>query len=481
MLAAAAPASVSESRKATFQQLVESQLSKSTLSQAHWGIMVQDLESGDEIIALNADKLFMPASTRKLFTSALALDALGSDYRFSTRFESHGRLSLSGTLKGDLVVRASGDPTISGRFRADKNPSAVFSQWARDAAELGFKRVSGNLIIDTSLFDETCVLGEGWSWENESDYYAAPVGAFSYNENMAAVSARAGASIGAPCEVSVHPVEFFEIDNRSRTVAEGVSTVQMTRERNSNRVVVSGDLPRGAKTEWRSLSVNDPDRFAGESLLAELNELGIEVDGGALVDPKFEPKAGTDIELISEYQSPPLSEMLVEVNRASNNHLAEMIYLAAGRKLIGGPASFKQSREAEQIFWKKIQLPNAHRLYSADGSGLSRRNLATPDAFCHLLRKMCGHRDSEVFLDSLAVNGKNGTLEGRLGTKHYYKRVHAKTGHIANVSCLAGYLKDETGRMLVFSIMVNNFTCSKETMKAAQDKICKWLIDLPSL
>ncbi len=481
MFAAGAQAGIPKSHKTTFEKLVKSQIGKSTLSQAHWGIMVQDLESGDTLIDLDAGKLFMPASTRKLFASAFALDALRGDYRFSTRFETHGRLSLTGTLKGDLVVRASGDPTISGRFRADKNPSAVFGKWAREAAEMGIERVSGSLIVDTSRFDESCLLGEGWSWEIESDYYAAPVGALSYNENMAAVSARPASSVGSPCVVSVHPVECFEIDNRTKTTSYGQSTIQMVRERNSNKVIVSGNLARGAKPEWNSLSVNDPSRYAVETLLAELKEAGIEVEGGVTINPKFKSKDGVKIDVVSEYQSPPLSELLVEVNRASNNHLAEMIYLAAGRRMIGGPSSFKQSRQAEKNFWKKLKLPNSNRLYSADGSGLSRRNLATPEAFCHLLRKMHEHRDSEVFLDSLAVNGKNGTLEGRLGTKSYYKRVHAKTGHIANVSCLAGYLKDETGRMLVFSIMVNNFTCSKATMKAAQDKICKWLIDLPSL
>ncbi|MCX7014608.1 MAG: D-alanyl-D-alanine carboxypeptidase, partial [Candidatus Sumerlaeota bacterium] len=180
LTAGAGWAQIAAAPQSVFARRVADQMSRAPFSEAYWGIMVQDLATGEEIYSHDADKLFMPASNRKLFTTSLALDTLGADYCFHTRFEKSGEVGADGALRGDLIVRASGDPTISGRFRPDQDAMAVFSGWAKAAREAGIRRVTGSLIVDTSMLSDTMSpRGEGWSWDYESDYYAAPVGAFS--------------------------------------------------------------------------------------------------------------------------------------------------------------------------------------------------------------------------------------------------------------------------------------------------------------
>src|SRR5690606_5783986 len=113
-------------------------------------------------------------------------------------------LNLDGELDGDLIVRASGDPTISEKFRKDHSPTGVFEDWADKVKLTGIERVKGNLVIDLSCFSESTRLGEGWSWDYESDYYSAPVGAFSFNENVVFVKVSPGKS-GEQCRVDLYP------------------------------------------------------------------------------------------------------------------------------------------------------------------------------------------------------------------------------------------------------------------------------------
>ena len=359
---------------------------------------------------------------------------------------------------------------------------AVFRGWAQAAKALGIKRVEGGLIIDASCFSETTRLGEGWSWDYQSDYYAAPVGAFSFNENVVSVRVEPGNSAGRPCKVSLYPpVDCFVIRNETATSSKASSSLNVHREGDSNEIVVRGGLRLHAKSEYETVTVHDPSRYAGAALLAALEEKGVAVRDGVAVSSSAPKSGGGQAALVAEYVSPPLSEIIKEVNQSSNNHLAEMICLAAGRAASGAPASYEQSRAAERQFWSKMGLTDASRLYPADGSGLSRLNLFTPRSFCELLRRMQQHEEREAYVNSLAINGKSGTLASRLGREPYRQRVLGKTGHISNVSCLSGYLIDNAKRTLVFSILVNNFTCSTSSIKAAQDQMCEWLIDLPEM
>src|SRR5438477_6463150 len=150
---------------------------------ASWGILVVDAKSGEKLYALNEDKMIRPASVTKLFTVAAALEALGPDYRFHTPVYRMGDVDSGGTLTGDLILVASGDPTMGGRaesagiaFRnvdhiysgftegaevTDTDPAAGLKSLARQIKRTGIRRVNGDIIIDDRLFDSAGGTGSG--------------------------------------------------------------------------------------------------------------------------------------------------------------------------------------------------------------------------------------------------------------------------------------------------------------------------------
>ncbi len=257
----------SEEMKAYFANLAGERLAKSPYGQALWGLCVMDLASGETLYSEGGDKLFMPASNRKLFVSAFALDVLGGEYRFRTTLEYSGAVAPDGVLNGDLVVRASGDPSISGRFRSDSSATAILREWARQTKAKGIGAVAGDLVVDASCFDPATRMGEGWSWEYESSYYAAPSGALSFNENTVLVCVSPGSASGERCRIELGPkADCIGIDNQTSTSSSSRGTIVVELERGSYVIKVRGSMRRGAGTDYNSISVVDPSLCAGSAL-----------------------------------------------------------------------------------------------------------------------------------------------------------------------------------------------------------------------
>src|SRR5688572_15208145 len=163
------PVVTGESRRLSPE--IEAVLDLPAYKDAHWGILVVDLESGTPLYELNADQLFAPASTTKLFSVACALDELGSDYRFQTPVFRRGQVDAQGVLAGDLILVASGDLSFAGRtdgagriaFKdsdhtyangndaaelTSPDPLAGLDELARQVASAGIKRVEGEILVD---------------------------------------------------------------------------------------------------------------------------------------------------------------------------------------------------------------------------------------------------------------------------------------------------------------------------------------------
>src|SRR5262245_15993247 len=163
-----------------------------------WGVEVKSLDTGRVLYARNPRTLMMPASNMKILTLAAAAETLGWDYRFTTTLETAAPVE-DGTLKGDLIVRGGGDPSINTR---GKRADAVFDEWASGLKAAGITRIDGGVIGDASAFDDRR-LGQGWSWDYLQDGYAAPVSALEFNENVATLSIRPGAKAGDPADLEL--------------------------------------------------------------------------------------------------------------------------------------------------------------------------------------------------------------------------------------------------------------------------------------
>ncbi|MBN1542181.1 D-alanyl-D-alanine carboxypeptidase/D-alanyl-D-alanine-endopeptidase [candidate division KSB1 bacterium] len=442
---------------------------------AHWGVAIRSLETGQVLYQHNADKGFMPASNMKLFTTAAALIKLGPEFHYQTDILALGQIDSLGVLHGDLVVRGSGDPSISGRY-TDGDITAVFRHWADSLRVRNIRRISGRVVGDDSFFDNE-ILGNGWSWDYQSDYYAAQISALSFNENCVDLLFLPGDSVGALTHCRLEPnTTYVTVENRVVTgAADSESEIYLQRQRGGNQVVCTGTLSisEDEKRDW--VTVEDPTLYTATVLRQVLEESGIRVDGEAAVIEALGDVAdgAKKPQLLFTHHSPPLNELIRTINKVSQNLFAELLFRTTAR-WIGGAGNAKTAEKAEKEIFAEMGIPPQF-VVLADGSGLSRLNLVTPNSVVQLLTYLRRHAYGELFYSSLPVAGEDGTLAKRMIGTAAQKNVRAKTGYIGRVRALSGYVTTKDGEELAFSMIANNYTVPTSLVNHVQDTVCERL------
>ena len=159
-------------------------------SNAYWGVVVQSLKNGEYLYSRNPHKNFIPASNMKLFTTAAALIKLGPEFRYRTQFYADSSIDENGILGGDLIIVGSGDPTITGRYH-NGEITRPMEFWVDSLKARNISTIAGNIIGDDNYFEEE-IMGEGWAWDYQSDWYAAQISALSFNDNCINIYFAAG-------------------------------------------------------------------------------------------------------------------------------------------------------------------------------------------------------------------------------------------------------------------------------------------------
>ncbi len=224
---------------------------------ANWGVVIRSLKTGEYLYQKDGDKLFTPASNLKLFTTAAGLSLLGSGYRYTTNIYADGEINYS-TLEGNLIVQGTGDPTISGRFYGG-NIYKVFDDWADSLLELGITKIKGNIIGDDDLFDEKG-LGEGWSWDYETYWYAAQSSAISFNDNCVDITIFYDKKLDSVIVKYSPIVKGIVVINDVVPVSPGTGStdIDIYRERGTNIITVSGTFSQGSDTLKTYATVLNP-------------------------------------------------------------------------------------------------------------------------------------------------------------------------------------------------------------------------------
>ena len=208
-------------------------------SHATWAVVVRSLDTGERLFELNPDKLMMPASNMKVVTLAGAAGVLTWDYRFVTTLETSAPVE-AGVLRGDLVVRGGGDPTINTR---NGRGAAVFAEWIAALKAAGITRIDGRIVGDDQAFDDEG-LGGGWAWDDLQYGYAAPVGALQYNEDIAELTVKPGAAAGDPAAITLTSGSGLTLMNRATTAPAGTpETVEYRRALDRPVLEVTGTVP----------------------------------------------------------------------------------------------------------------------------------------------------------------------------------------------------------------------------------------------
>lgn len=437
-------------------------------SRALWGVRIESLRDGRVIYTRNSDKLVVPASNMKLLTMAVAATRLGWDFRFETRLEAVGTVS-DGTLHGDLIVVGGGDPSIDA---VAFGPPPLFAAWADALQAAGIHRVTGRLIGDDNLLDDTGI-GPGWAWDYLNDGYAAPTSALNYNENIAIIRVWPGATAGAPARVEVSPDGHgLEITHTITTTAAGGRTdVEQSRGLLAAAVALSGTIALGTDTPVTiTASVHNPTRFFVDGLRAALAARGIPVREGAIdIDDLDTPLPSDGRRVIATRQSQPLSSLGAYFMKSSRNFYGETFLKTLGLRFgrLGTTTAGRAVATETLTTWGIPE--DAYVMY--DGSGLSRYNYVSPDAIVALLRHVWNDETLRgPFMAALSVGGHDGTLRSRMRNTALAGKVQAKTGTISNVRSLSGFVDAPSGERFVFSMIANHFTTSTSAVDEVAEK-----------
>lgn len=420
---------------------------------AKCAVYIKTADTGRVIYSYNGQTPMIPASNMKIATTSAALCRLGPSFRFRTDLRGP-KPDSSGIVKGNVYLRGTGDPTITPPYiQTDE----FLNKFAKQMKKAGVRCIEGDLVADDSAFDRR-FLPDGWMEHYRLDIYSAPVSALSFNGNLIEVIVNgSNIRLEPPCSA-------IKIDDRTN-LGGGLS---INRERGSNTIVVTGQC---VGEERRAVPVENPPMFMIGSFYEVLRANGIECRGKVRsINQMGEPAVVDSLYRYAMHESPPLYEIINEINRHSDNLFAEHVFRAIGANLSGRgtPAS---GEAAVKSFMLQNNI-NAKGLKMVDGCGLSRLDRITPCQIVGCLEAMSHHAYGKYFKDSLPVPGR-GTLCGRLGGI----KVAAKTGTLANDSSLSGYVTTAAGQTLLFSLLFNDIDYTGLAVDT-QDQIVEMLANV---
>ena len=422
-----------------------------------WGAIIVSLTRGDTLFSQNADAMMQPASTMKMYTSAVALDRFGPDFTFHTPVLHDGTIAADGTLNGNLYLRGVGDPSLSTRFWHDDNP---MDELARQIAAKGIKRVHGDIVGDATAFDDQLV-PDGWKTSYLGASYAARVSALSLNENLVWVAVQPN---GGKAQVTLEPASTAIPVSSSVTLSGGTGGRISASRRPDGTIAVRGSIGSRSGPLKYSLVVDNPPLFTTGALRASLQKAGITVDGQTRLAAT--PSGATEIAAVA---SPPLAQIIGEMDRESINVVAELLFRAAAHASLNQPGSAETGlANLREFLTKKVGAP-ANVADVADGSGLSTLDRVTPRSMVELLGYAHRAEWGPVFHAALPVDGESGTLKRRSKGTPARGNLHAKTGTTNTVAALGGFVTAKNGEVLAFSLIYNG--ADRWNAKSAMDQI----------
>jgi len=438
-------------------------LQDSSLTQTRTGIKIVSLKTGETLYSRNSQLLFHPASNMKLLTTSTALKRLGADFKFPTRvFVDSGSVSDS-TITGPIYLKGYGDPDL------------VSDDLRRMVDQLklkGIRRISGDLICDNSYMDDL-FWGNGWMWDDASDWYWAQISPLTVNDNCVEITVKPGAHPGDSLRYQLTPnTAFMKIVNHGVTVDSSDSLIRHAfkvkrRWKHPANIIdiEGGRFPTDAERDY-IIDVIDAPRYVGTLLGEMLRAEGIVFDG--VVRTGETPK---NVGLLVEHLSPPLSLVIFNTNKISDNLSAELLLKTVGAEMRGIPGTAKKGISEIYKFLQEIGVDSS-TYELADGSGVSRYNVITPDLIIELLKAMnADFRLQAEFKASLPVAGVDGSLDSRMKNTPAENKLRAKTGTLRGVSALSGYTTTADGEPVAFSMIMEHFVVGASKIRRIQDKI----------
>ncbi|HWB08898.1 MAG TPA: D-alanyl-D-alanine carboxypeptidase/D-alanyl-D-alanine-endopeptidase [Pirellulales bacterium] len=444
-----------------------------------WGWLIADLESGETLFERSPDRLFAPASVTKLYSVAAAMDELGADYRFETPIYARGQVNSDGLLEGDLILVASGDPTLGGRTGSNgeiaftnsdhiygegaelttPDPLAGLNELALAVRTAGIHRLQGDVLIDDRLFEHARGTGSG----------PALLTPIVINDNLIDITITP-ATAGSAARVVCRPdTASLNVDTQVQTVSAHEATRVAIESPDDRALVISGQIAVGRKPLVRTHEVADPASFARSLMIEALRRADVTVEASPLGRnnagrlPAREQYAG--LRRVAQLTSPPFSESARLILKVSHNLHASMLPLLIAAK--HGQSTLSEGLKRQREFLVRSGV-DADSISFGGAAGGDLADYVTPRATVALLRYMAKRDDFPVFERALPVLGQDGTLAravppesaargkvlAKTGTLFWHNRMNG--GSILTSKALAGYMTTAGGKRLAFALFVNN-------------------------
>ena len=421
-------------------------------------VVVQRVDDRQALLRINPRQAMNPASTMKLLTTYAALELLGPAYTWKTEVLTDAPAAANGeaTLAGNLYLRGSGDPRL-----------ALEQFWLllRQLRARGITTLAGDVVLDRSAF--TLPAHDPAQFDNEPlrPYNAGP-DALLVNLNSIRLTLRGDAQLRSVDVIAETPNDELRVDNRLQLKGDAcgdwrekikVSVVD-------GRIALAGTYSGECGEKALNLSPWPADVQVGGLLRALWRELGGTLRGS--VRPGQTPAGAR---LLAVHESPPLADIVREINKYSNNVMARQVFLTLADER---PASSEAAtrRVGAWLAGKAIALPE---LVLDNGSGLSRSERISADGLAQLLLAAWQSPVMPELMSSLPLAGVDGTLRKRLGESAAAGRAHLKTGYLEGVRAIAGYVLDRSQRRWVVVFLINDAKARQG--KPAIDALLDWV------
>ncbi|HJM42086.1 MAG TPA: D-alanyl-D-alanine carboxypeptidase/D-alanyl-D-alanine-endopeptidase [Nitrospinota bacterium] len=430
------------------------------------GIRAFSLKSRRVLFDLRGEEQFIPASNVKVLTTATAFHYLKPDYKFKTNVYTTGRFS-AGRLSGSLYLKGFGDPSLVNE-----------ELWilVRTLKRRGLREVRGDIVVDDRYFDGERFV-PGTNGGRGLRPFQAPHGAASLNFNTLGVYVEPNAVIGKPPRAVVEPVSsYIQLINNANTVSRRHKAhirLRRAAHADGDLIILEGRIPAGSPPRRFWINITTPTLYLGHTFREFLEWEGIKVNGE--VRRGKTPPASRQL---ASHMSKPLAIILWDLNKWSNNFIAEQVLKTLGAEILGAPGTRRKGLAVVNRYMKRLGYgPGSFAV--DDGAGLSRKNRISPAQLVRVLTDMYDDiRFRPEFVASLAVMGVDGSVKNRLDDTPAERRIRAKTGTLNGVDTLSGYAFSLAGDVIAFSILMNGSRCSHWRMRRLQDQITLDLVRL---
>jgi len=433
-------------------------IGRSSQSKVQFSIHIIKADSGEAVYSHEATRSMIPASNMKIIVTAAALKYLGPGYEYKTKVGLYGNT---------LVIIGSGDPLLGDEVTDTKYGRERY--WVlRDIATAlkrnGVKTING-IIVDSHIFDDQLV-HPSWPKAELNRWYECEVCGLNFNDNCVKISAK---NLAGEVTVFVEPqTKYIQFINNVKPVSSGSSTIGSYRNREPNKITVFGKCRK--EVGPFEVAIERPAGFFAFLLAEHLADAGI-IAGGQIIEKPLTDD--NDVKVIAEYVT-PIADCLARCNKNSLGLAAEALLktIAAESNPDRRNGSWDKGREMISRYLSELGIDSG-QFYIDDGSGLSEQNKLSANALTKVLLSIYKSENWQLYKDSLAVGGVDGTISGYFKGKKYKGRILGKTGYISSVKSFSGVCSTEQGDY-IFSILANN--ANGKTRDAIND-IAQAIID----